>query len=320
MKQIKINKVLAGLGAVLLMGSFSSCLKNGKYYTDFSSITASVDLPLAASNNNSPVPFSYDATASSPSIPVIVNLASATPLSTATTATLAVDQSYLDSYNTDNGTSYLLMPSDAYTVTGWDVTIPAGKRIDSMVVTFDFSKLDLTQQYILPITISQASQPIEQWNHLMLNIQVKNQFDGDYHCTGYVFHPSAPRANDATYSIKTAGPYTNIIPMGDLGSAGYQFKATVNGTSGVVPLTNYAPAAAAPVGSSFMTDDEPGATDFSAAAPNVPGQAPWVKTTYNNTYDYDAKKFWVHVGYNAGLSAPDQTQYTRQFYLKFVKK
>jgi len=323
MKKIKINKVLAGLGALLLTGSLNSCLKNGAYYTDFSAITASVDLPLAASNNNNPVPFAYDAAASSPSIPVVVNLASAQPLNSTTTATLAVDAAYLDAYNTANGTSFLLMPAEAYTVSDWDVSIPAGKRMDSMVVHFDFTKIDLTQSYILPITISQASQPIEQWNHLMLNIQVKNQFDADYTCTGYVFHPSSPRAVNATYHISTAGPVTCTIPFGDLGGSGYLFNADVTGSSGATPLANYTVTggAATPASSGFMTADNPGNTDYTTAAPNAPGTSPWLSSTYNNTYDFASKTFRVHVGYVAGGSVPaKQTEFTRQLYLKFVRK
>ncbi len=323
MKKMKINKVLAGVGVMLLMGSFSSCLKNGKYYTDFSSVSASVDLPLAATNNNNPVPFAYDATAASPSIPVVVNLASPAPLGSSTTATLAVDATWLSDYNTANGTSYVLMPADAYTVSSWDVTIPAGKRVDSMVVHFDFNKLDLTQSYVLPVTISQASQPIEQWNHLMLNIQVKNQFDADYTCTGFVFHPSAPRADNATYHISTAGPYTCTVPFGDLGGGGYLFNTTVAGTSGTVALTSYAVAggSAAPASSGFMTADNPGNIDYSAALPQVAGQSPWLSSTYNNTYNYSTKTFWVHVGYvGGGAAGTPQTAYSRQFYLKFVQK
>ena len=324
MKKIKINKVLAGVGALLLVGSLNSCLKNSQYYTDFTKITASVDLPLAAANNNKPVPFAYDAAASSPSIPVVVNLASAQPLNSATTATLAVDATFLDSYNTDNGTDYILMPADAYTVDSWDVNIPAGKRIDSMVVHFDFTKLDLTLSYVLPLTISQASQPIEQWNHLMLNIQVKNQFDAQYTCTGFVFHPASPRTVNATYHIATAGPVTCTIPYGDLGGSGYLFNADVSGSSGRVPLTNYVPAGATPASSGFMTKDNPGSIDYSVALTNLgaaPGTAPWVSTAYNNTYDFDSQTFWVHVGYVAGGSVPpNQNEFSRQLYLKFVRK
>jgi len=323
MKKIKINKVWAGVGALLLVGSLNSCLKDGQYYTDFTKITASVDLPLAASNNNNPVPFAYDAAAASPSIPVVVNLASAQPLNSTTTATLAVDATYLDSYNTANGTDFQLMPADAYTVDSWDVSIPAGKRVDSMVVHFDFTKIDLTQSYILPITISQASQPIEQWNHLMLNIQVKNQFDADYSCTGFVFHPTAPRAVNATYHISTAGPVTCTIPYGDLGGSGYLFNADVSGSSGTVPLANYVPTggAATPASSGFMTLDNPGNVDYSLAAPNTPGTAPWLSSTYNNTYNYDTQTFMVHVGYVSGGSVPaKQNEFSRQLYLKFKRK
>ena len=76
------------------------------------------------------------------------------------------------------------MPDSVYTTTGWDLTIPAGQRLDSMKVTFDFTKLDLNHNYILPVTIESASLPIEQWNHLLYYISVKNQFDGEYTVTG----------------------------------------------------------------------------------------------------------------------------------------
>jgi hypothetical protein len=320
----RINKTNKFIIAIMLSGlvfSLSSCLKNGPYAYDFAGAAPSVYLPLAASNTNEPVTFAYDAAAASPSIPVYVDLASPNPLSTSTTVTLAVDEDYLNNYNTDNGTDYVLMPSDAYTTSGWDLTIAAGQRLDSMNVTFDFSKLDLSQSYILPITISDASQPIEQWNHLMLNIQVKNQFDGDYVCTGYVFHPSAPRAVDDVYHIGTAGPFTCTLPYGDLGSAGYLFNAKVDGTSGTVNLTNYVPKGATPASSGFMTADNPGAVDYSLAAPDAAGKAPWLSSTYNNTYDYDTQTFWVHVGYVSGGTVPaDQNEFSRQLYLKFVRQ
>lgn len=315
-KKFAVELLLAGT-----IFSLSSCLKNGPYDYDFAGAGASVYLPLAATNTNNPVVFSYAATAASPSIPVYVDLASPKTLSTSTSVTLAVDSAYLNQFNTDNGTAYLLMPSDAYTTSGWDLTIPAGQRLDSMLVTFDFNKLDLSQSYILPVTIVDASQPIEQWNHLMLNIVVKNQFDGDYATTGYVFHPSVPRAVDDVYHIGTAGPYTCTIPYGDLGSSNYYFNATINGTSGIVSLINYAPVGAAPASSGFMTADNPGAIDYSLALPDAPGKAPWLSSTYNNTYNYSTQTFLVHVGYITGGSLPpNQNEFSRQLYLKFVKQ
>ena len=321
MKKNKITKIVTAVGMCFLVFSLSSCLKNGSYYTDFASASASVDLPLAATNGNGPVTFAYDAAQASPSIPVFVNLASPSVLKTDVTATLAIDTAYLTQYNAANGTSFTLLPANAYTVSKMAITIKAGQRLDSAIVKFDFTKFDFSQSYVLPFTIATASQPIEQWNHLMLNIVVKNQYEADYTCTGYVFHPTVPRADSATYHIATAGAYTCKIPFGDLGGSGYFFDATVSGTSGVVALTNYAPAGSAPASSGFMLQDNAGNVNYSAAAPNVPGTAPWLASTYNNTYDNANKIFWVHVGYHGGGAATDpETTYTRQFYLQFVRQ
>jgi len=322
MKKSKINKIVTAVGMCFFVLSFSSCLKNGDYFADFASAAASVDLPLAATNVNGPVTFAYDAAQANPSIPVFVNLASPAVLDKDVTATLAIDDAYLTKYNIDNGTSYTLLPSNAYTVSKFNITIKAGKRLDSATVKFDFSKFDFSKSYILPFTIASASQPIEQWNHLMLNIVVKNKFDAQYLCTGYVFHPSAPRANNAIYSIATAGGYACKIPFGDLGGGGnYFFIATVSTSSGVAPLTNYTPVGAAPASSGFMLQDNSGNVNYSSSAPNAPGTDPWLASTYNNTYDYSNQTFWVHVGYHGGGPSTDpETTYTRQFYLKFVRQ
>jgi hypothetical protein len=165
---------------LLFIISFSACLKNGAYNTDFSNVGASVDLPLAASNNDSLATFTF-ASAPTVSFPVYINLASPNVLGTAVTATLAVDTAYLNYFNTANGTSFELLPDSVYmAVNGWKRTIPAGQRMDSMYVKIDVTKMDLSRQYAFPVTIQDASVPIEQWKHLIINPIVENKYDGQY--------------------------------------------------------------------------------------------------------------------------------------------
>lgn len=171
MKRNNSVRWLAKLSAVLLvMVSLSSCLKNGPYNIDFSSVAPSVDLPLAAANSNNVVPFTFQAGANT--FPVYADLASPSVLSTSTSVTLIVDSAYLNSYNTANGTSYTLLPDSDYTVTSLSLTIPAGQRLDSAEVTFNISKIDTSSSisYVLPFSISAASQPIEQWSHLLIGV------------------------------------------------------------------------------------------------------------------------------------------------------
>jgi len=165
---------------VVLISGGSSCLKNSSNNIDFSTVGASVDLPLAATNNNTVVSFSFTAVLSA-SIPFYINLASPHTLGTAVTATFAIDSAYLTNYNVANSTDYQLIPDSDYTVlNGWNRTILPGQRLDSMYVKFDFTKMDPTQVYVLPVTIQTASVPIEQWNHLMISPSVRNKYDGEY--------------------------------------------------------------------------------------------------------------------------------------------
>ena len=49
-----------------------------------------------------------------------------------------------------------------------------------MNVMLNLDKIGQAINYILPITIQNASVPIEQWNHLLINILVRNKYDGQY--------------------------------------------------------------------------------------------------------------------------------------------
>jgi len=312
-------KKATAIATILSLVFLSSCLKNGGYFVDFASAGASVELPLAAANSNKVVPFAFVSSTTTPSIPVYVNLASPGVLSSSVTATLTIDAAYLTSYNTTNGTAYALLPDTTYTLTSLSRSIPAGQRLDSMVVTFKFNKMDLTKSYVLPITLATASVPIEQWSHLLLNIQVKNAYDANYTGTGYIFHPSAPRTVSATYGLPTAGPNTNSFPFGDLASSNYYYNLDIPSAGGA--LTNYQGIGAIPAApaSGLMTLDNPGNTDYTAALPTsvtAPGAGVWIKDTYNNSYNAGAKTFYLHVGYAAGGNG--QATFTRQMYLKLV--
>jgi hypothetical protein len=148
----------------------------------------------------------------------------------------------------------------------------------------------------------------------MFSFVANNQFAGNYTSTGFLFHPSAPRAIDADYAVTTVDLITNQFPVGDLGGSNYYFNAVTPGAGGA--LTNYQAAGATPgtTGSGFFTVDAPEGGAYASAAPNAPGTAPWLQTTYNNTYDAANKTYWLHYGYNGGVNA-----WTRQIYEKMVK-
>jgi len=236
-----VKKIIYSTGILAVMFSLPSCLKNGDYYIPFSSVAPSVDLPLAATNANGIIAKTYDATVTSASFPVYVNLASVSPLSTPTNVTLALDTAFLNQYNADNGTSFELLPDSVYTlVGGFDKVIPAGKRLDSSVVNLDLTKLDLSGVYMLPFTIVSADVAIEQWNHLPYYVSVKNQYDGNYTVTG-TFVDLTNGNFTANYpmdiNLVTSGPSSVDVFNTDLGLVGYEFlnagSATYYGSFGV---------------------------------------------------------------------------------------
>ena len=86
MKKLKnISKIYTGLAFFVLVLSLSSCLKNGNYFADFAAAAGSVDLPLAASNNNGVEAFSFDVTVTSTVLPIYANVASPSLPTKATT-------------------------------------------------------------------------------------------------------------------------------------------------------------------------------------------------------------------------------------------
>jgi hypothetical protein len=191
-----IKKYTTGILLLIALFGLSSCLKNGPEYIDFAGVSASIDIPLAAPSvvigyqGNGVVQYVYNPSSTtwtytigglqepvpaelssgSPFVPVYVNVASPSPLSTSVTATLALDTAYFNSFNAANGGIFTLMPSNCYTITTMSLTVPSGQRLDSTNVTFNFANMDSVQNYILPITIASSSLPIEQWNHLLLNV------------------------------------------------------------------------------------------------------------------------------------------------------
>lgn len=302
-----------------------SCLKDSPGTTD----------PKAGTNNvvefqNSSIPVSY--TSDFPQYDNGINLANDTgsfPINLNYTGavavapqdikiTLTLDQVALDSFNNNQGTSYVIPPADTYTL-DTVTTIAKGTRQVTVhaVINVAAADYDYTASYALPLTIKSASYGIISSNFgtAIYSFIANNAYADNYTATGYVFHPSSPRPLKTTLAGTTAGQNTIQFPVADLGPNGYYFDVDVPSAGGA--LTNYQAAGAPPApASGFMTLDNPGGTNYSSAAPNAPGTAPWLSSTYNNTYDASGKTFWIHIGYAGGGNG--QNTFTRQFYMKLV--
>jgi hypothetical protein len=319
------KKIISGFLAMFVLG-MTSCLKDSFNNSDPAKSNSVVQF------QNSSIPVSYTSIFAQYDNGVFlagdtgnfnINISytgSATAAPQNISVSLALSQSALDSFNNDQGTSYILPPTDVFTFPA-TATIPKGStQVTVHAHITAAADLNYSASYALPLRITSTSYGILSTNFgtAIYSFVVNNQYAGDYTATGYIFHPSAPRALKATYSVGTAGSSTNTFPFGDLASSGYVFKADV--PSGGGALSNYVPISSMPKGtaSGFMTLDNPGGTDYSSAAPQAPGTAPWLSSTYNNSYDAANKTFWLHVGYASGGNG--QNTFTRQMYEKLVKQ
>jgi hypothetical protein len=87
-----------------------------------------------------------------------VNLASVNVLSKDISVTVGVDQAALDAYNADasHTTKYEMMPDSIFTLLNTTVTIAAGERVALVSIQLTPGKIDPSQSYMLPISITAA--------------------------------------------------------------------------------------------------------------------------------------------------------------------
>lgn len=276
MRYFKIVFKLIMIAGIIL--TFQSCLKNNDFYADFSKGKPAVELPLAANNANEPIAVSFDIADTPTTYYVIVNVASVDKPTSPVTATIAIDQAYLDQYNADQKAAdpdyepFELMPDSTYEVPSWDGTVPAGQREVRIPIKIFTSKMDATHNYVLPFTISKSSIAISNWNHLMLNIGPKNQWDGVYKVAGEFYHPSY---GNQVWGF-SAGITQTLITTGP--------KSVVFGPNIKTPLVQFGIAMEITINSdNSLTEVLNGTT---TPVPN------------SDHYDPDAKTFYVTGGYS----------------------
>lgn len=136
---------------------------------------------------------------------------------------------------------------------------------------------------------------------------------GTYNVTGYVFHPTNPRPLGLVKTITQVGTNTYQVDLADLGGLNYSFQFTIDIFNNI---SNWVATGATPAvpQSGFMTADDPG--NLFPDGDGNPGTAPWVHSTYNNTYDPFTHTLYLHYGY--GVGAINQNGFNRQVYEKLV--
>jgi hypothetical protein len=220
-------------------------------------------------------------------------------------------------YSTPAG--YDALPANGYTLAS-EFDIPKETGTFDVPITLNKANLDLSKNYAIQVTLSTVSEGAIGANDktVLVNFVIKNAYDANYTASGYFFHPSAPRAlSPTTKHLATVNAVRVQAPLGDLG--GYYFQFDISGTS----ITNWTAAGSTPTApsSGFFTADNPGGVDYSAAFAQdgvLPGTAPYVQTTYNNSYNAATQTFWMHYGY--GVGSTSQTGWSRNVYEKYVRQ
>ncbi len=225
------------------------------------------------------------------------------------TATLVLKNSLV----TANGLT--ILPTNAYTIPSLTVTIPKNGGVVSVPMTLNKALLNLSLVYGIAFELTTVSEGVisDLAHEITIALIIKNAYHADYNVTGFFFHPSAPRGISGVKGMSTVGAARVQAQVGDLG--GWNFQMDISGAT----LSNWGSANGAtppaPPASGFFSADNPGAIGY--PGPEFPGTAPYVQSTYNNTYNPATKTFFFHYGYGGGSTSPNG--WTRNVYERWVR-
>jgi len=181
------------------MVMMQSCVKDN-YATP-----SAMELPLAAQYSNKP--YQLGSSGDSITTRISINVASAAIPTTVNTATLGIEPEWLNWYNAqqtalatkaqqdylaasalhrDNDSDFPyawtpmeLLPDSLYTVSSYNLSVPASERMAYADVVVKTGKFERGHNYVLPLTIKKSSLIISSWRHLPLWF-VSSAFGGKY--------------------------------------------------------------------------------------------------------------------------------------------
>ncbi|WP_315821990.1 DUF1735 domain-containing protein [Paraflavitalea speifideaquila] len=88
----------------------------------------------------------------------------------------------LTTYNTENATTFTLLPANMYTMPVTKVIIPKGQKSAGFTIKFKTNLFDLTKKYAIPVSIQSSSYGIISGNFgtQLFAVVAKNKYDGIY--------------------------------------------------------------------------------------------------------------------------------------------
>jgi len=134
---------------------------------------------------------------------------------------IAVDTTALSKYNNSDPEpstgQFDLLDTSLYTLSATSVTIPKGQQQARIQVIVKPSQFDFSKNYALPLTITQSSYGIISGNFqtILVNIVVKNQYDGVYDVDGQCIDANGLYKGDYPRSISLITVNANTVVFYD---------------------------------------------------------------------------------------------------------
>lgn len=224
-----MKKIIFSLSTLLASAVlFTGCLKDKGYdnqeygIKDPSGMSRGISIPEASEdlNNINEKALALDALTTPQTVALFdVNFESDQPAPTDIGVNLALNPTLVSSFNSQQGTSYVSLPSSAYTV-NLKVTIKAGQRTGTLAITVpNAGSLSATQTYALGFTIASVDQSgytiASNLKNIMISFNIKNKYDGVYRLYGsfsrsdlptYVGVNNSPTGYYEPYNLITSGP------------------------------------------------------------------------------------------------------------------
>lgn len=230
MKQIKISTILCSF----LFVGLTSCLKEGKMTTPPGQTSSVVGFGNTGDNvaaSSSTYPGFYAdlgslASGASTTFNINVQYDGASDAPSDITVNLTLDPSLLDKYNTENGTGYVVPPSDVFAMPSSLIIKKGTRTAQGQIKITNNNSFDFNEAYALPVTISSTSNnaPVSSnFGKAVYSFGVRNVYDGHYTVTA-----NSPMVDAA------AGSLTGAYPMDvDLVTVGANSVVMVDNAIGV---------------------------------------------------------------------------------------
>jgi hypothetical protein len=319
-----MKKYLLAAAAICMVAGFTGCLKDKGYdnqeYGVQISAQKGISFPGAVFADPELISVQVSTSLQTVSAPLL-SLESEDVAPQDLHVNLVANPTLVANYNASSGSNWLAMPAANYNIPSMKVTIAKGQKVSTLKINIvTTAGLDFSSIYGFGFSIGSIDEAgytiASNMKNVVIGINVANAYSGEYHVTGYFFHPTASscRPIEDDKVLGTVSAVGCRAPHSDLYGSNYFFDFDVSSTNALI---NYVARGATPNGaqSGFMTLDNPAGIAYGVTP--GPGTTPFVHASYNNIYEPGSKTFLMHYGYHVGGSG--QATYSRQVYEKWVK-